>query len=567
MALSRAAPIISHMTNSSGRGQFPAFHQPTLHPRRPVRWQRLAGACAAGLHLLAAGPAAAQAAGADSATVSRFDIYQYVVEGNSTLSEPAIETAVSGHMGEQKSLTDVEAARAALEKAYHDAGFLTVVVSIPDQAVDTGEVLLKVVEATVDRLRVRGANYTLPSAVLAGVPELAEGKVPNFNTMQAQLSAVNRGADTRVTPVLRAGRVPGTVEVQLDIDDQLPLHGSVELNNRQTPNTTAARLSASLRYDNLLQRGHSLGLTLQTAPQRPADAQVVALNYMLPGMTAQEAWAMYFVHSRSAFDTLANAPGLGLLGNSDTFGLRYNLPVGAGSDATQRLSGGLDFKKIEQTITVQHAGSFDAPIRYVPVVANYSANLIDDAATSVVDAGLTVGLRGLFGNSDARFAAKRAGASAQFLAMRLGLQHSRTLAGWTLSARMDSQLATGPLVPTEQMVAGGADSVRGYFEGERSGDLGLRISLEARTPAFAIWGVASPWRLTGLALIDAARLRTLQAQPLQLALHSLAGAGLGLRLTAPGGVSIELDAVRALLRGDLTADGAYRVNARAVWGF
>ena len=177
---------------------------------------------------------------------------------------------------------DVEAARAALEKAYRDAGYLTVVVSIPEQDVSTGEVVLKVVEGTVERVRVRGAGFNLPSAVRAGVAELAEGTVPNFNTVQAQLAGVNRRADMRVTPVLRSGRLPGTVDVQLEVDDQLPLHGSLELNNRQTPNTTETRLSANVRYDNLFQRGHSVGLNWFYAPRRPDEANILSLNYHLP---------------------------------------------------------------------------------------------------------------------------------------------------------------------------------------------------------------------------------------------------------------------------------------------
>lgn len=547
---------------------FGAARQPVnwrLHTRARSRFQSIALVVA--LACVATLSARAQTAPTDGAPVPRFDIYQYVVEGNSTLADPAIEAAVATHMGERRTLQDVEAARAALEKAYRDAGFLTVVVSIPEQDVSTGEVVLRVVEGTVERVRVRGAGYTLPSAVRAGVTELAEGTVPNFNTVQAQLAGVNRRADTRVTPVLRAGRLPGTVEVQLDVDDQLPLHGSIELNNRQTPNTTQTRLSANVRYDNLFQRGHGIGMTLQVAPQRPGDAKVAALNYMLPGHSDRDAYALYLVHSRSAFATLANAPGLGLIGNSDTMGFRYNRPIDSGGDWIQRLSAGADYKSIEQTITVANAGSIDTPVRYVPLVVNYTASVGGDEASGTIDLSLAAGLRGLLGNSDKSFQARRAGASAQFVTMRLGAQHVRMLGRWSLSARVDSQLATGPLVPTEQMVAGGAESVRGYLEGERSGDLGLRVSLEARTPAYSPLGPSSPWRLNGLVFLDAARLKTLQPQAPQVGLHSLAGTGLGLRLVAPGGATVEMDAARALVRGDSTGSGETRLHLRAIWAY
>jgi hypothetical protein len=37
----------------------------------------------------------------------------------------------------------------------------------------------------------------------------------------------------------------------LNVDDTLPLHGGVELNNRYSPNTTPLRLTASAQYNDL----------------------------------------------------------------------------------------------------------------------------------------------------------------------------------------------------------------------------------------------------------------------------------------------------------------------------
>ena len=520
----------------------------------------LACACLPGL-------AAAQSAAPAAAPLPRFNIAEYVVDGNSLLSDGAIEQALAPFLGESKSLRDVDGARAALEKNYHDAGYLTVIVSIPEQSVDSGEVALHVVEAGIDRLRVKGAEYTLPSGIKARIPELAEGNVPNFNKVQQQLTALNRSNDIKITPVLRAGKLPGTVDVQLDAEDQLPVHGNVEYSNRQTPNTTAQRLSANLRYDNLWQRGHSLGMTLQTAPQRPNDARVAVGTYVLPVGDDGNALSLYGVYSRSEFASLANAPGLGLLGNSDTLGLRYTMPFGAGAPWSHNGAVGVDRKRVGQTLVPLGGGGTNAKISYVPLVATYMARSVDDRRSSGFDVGVTAGLRGLLGNSDAAFNAKRDGASASFLALRAGVQHTEQFGRWSLGGKFDLQLASGPLVPTEQFVAGGAESVRGYLEGERAADAGARVSVELRTPQFNPGGPGSDWRVGGLLFFDAARLTILQPLFPQPAHEALRGAGIGLRASAPRGVSVELDAARALADGDTTRSGDKRVHARAVWGF
>ncbi len=70
---------------------------------------------------------------------------------------------------------------------------------------------------------------------------LREGTVPNFNDVTRDIVALNQWPDRRVTPALRAGVTPGTVDVDLNVDDKVPVHGSLEVNNRQSPNTTEER--------------------------------------------------------------------------------------------------------------------------------------------------------------------------------------------------------------------------------------------------------------------------------------------------------------------------------------
>ncbi|MDO9197009.1 POTRA domain-containing protein, partial [Rhodoferax sp.] len=101
----------------------------------------------------------------------RFDVFEYRVEGTTLLPTIVVEKAVYPHLGEKKTLADVEKAREELEKAYHGAGYLTVLVSIPQQKVDGGVVKLAVTEAPVDRLRVVESRYFSLGAIKAGAPE------------------------------------------------------------------------------------------------------------------------------------------------------------------------------------------------------------------------------------------------------------------------------------------------------------------------------------------------------------------------------------------------------------
>ncbi len=146
----------------------------------------------------------------------------------------------------------MEKARAALEKAYHDKGFQTVSVSVPQQNALTGRVILKVSELKVGQVRVKNSRYFDLANIKNRATSLKQGAVPNFNDVTRDIVSLNQWPDRRVTPALRAGVTPGTVDVDLAVEDKAPIHGSLEVNNRRSPNTSATRMIGTVRYDNLL---------------------------------------------------------------------------------------------------------------------------------------------------------------------------------------------------------------------------------------------------------------------------------------------------------------------------
>src|SRR5262249_49854475 len=189
-------------------------------------------------------PPADAAGQGDASAAPTFDVLEFQVEGNTVLDARVIERTVYPFLGPDKTIEDVERARAALEQAYRQAGYGAALVDIPEQRVADGVVRLHVTESQVARTRVQGARYYSQGRILAQTPALKEGEPLNFPAVQKQVGALNDRPDRRVVPVLRPGSKFGTTEVDLNVDDRLPLHGNVELNNYYSPNTTELRLLA-----------------------------------------------------------------------------------------------------------------------------------------------------------------------------------------------------------------------------------------------------------------------------------------------------------------------------------
>lgn len=410
----------------------------------------------------------------------RFDIFEYRIEGNSVLDRAEVERAVYRFLGPKRTIEDVNAAKEALEAAYRDSGYLTVYVDIPEQKVDQGVVVLKVTEGRIERVKVTGSRYYSLGQIRSRAPSIAEGQVPYFPQVQKELAGLSHGQDRVVTPVLKPGSAPGTLQVELKVKDQNPLHGGVELNNRQTPNTSEWRMIGYLRYDNLFQRDHSVALQYQVTPLDTSEISVVSGTYLLGVPGTSHLLALYAVHSNN---DIAAVGDVRVLGNANIFGARYIVPVRGTDTLSHYFTFGLDRKDYGENVRLVGADDLSNPISYSPVSLAYSASLAGKKGTTRISLTANTAIRNFLGNTDEEFQRRRSSARANYMALRGEVQREQKLPrNAVLLAKVGGQTASQPLISSESFFAGGLDSVRGYLEAERVGDTAVYGTIELRAP-------------------------------------------------------------------------------------
>lgn len=493
--------------------------------------------------------------------VNYFDIYEFQVDGNTKLTNVQIETAVYPHMGEKKSIDDVNKARDALEKTYHQAGYLTVLVDIPEQDVDKKIVRLNVTEGKVAKFRVKDSKYFSLGRIKALSPSVQEGQVPHFPTLQADITRLNRSSDKRVTPVLRAGKTFGTVEVDLKVEDTLPLHANLEINNRYSRDTTKPRLGGTIKYDNLWQREHSLSLNFLVSPENTDEVQVLSANYLWRFDTSDILLALYGVRSKS---NVATVGGVNILGDGTILGARLIKPLPNLDNYFHSISLGIDYKDFGQTIVF--GTDFETPVTYAPLSASYSGTWQGATGRTQLNTGVNVGLRG-FISDEAEFEARRVGASSNFFVAKIDLQRTQNLPkDFQLLAKIDGQYSGSPLIPNEQFLVGGADTVRGYLESEEAGDQGIHSTLELTSPV--LFKNVNWLQNTKLAAFyDIAKFRTIDPLPGQDRQSVLAGYGIGLRAKAWKNFNLNLDLAWALRDSAATEKGDFLSHIRFWYDF
>lgn len=492
--------------------------------------------------------------------IQRFYIREYRIDGARKLKPLEVEEAVYAYMGPGRTPDDVERARQALEKAYHDKGWQAASVGIPQQDPKRGVIRLVVLEGKIGRLRINGAKWFLPSRIKQEVPSVAEGGVPDLNRIGKEMVAVNRLADRRITPELRPGADPGSVDIDLNVEDKLPLHGSLEINNRYSENTTPLRVNAALSYGNLFQLGHTLGTNIQVAPEN-TNHSLVFSGYYLARISDGVSLMLQGTKQNSDVSTLG---GAAVAGRGEIIGLRALVDLPGTPKFYQNVSLGIDYKNLQEN-TVIGASTLTAPIIYYPLSVDYSASLMADKGFTEFNSGLGLQLRGM-GSDRADYEIKRYNAAGSFLLLHGDVAHTQDLAGGVqVFGKIQGQLADQPLVNSEQIAAGGLESVRGYLEATALGDNGIFGTVELRSPS----PIGKP-DLAGnsadevrvLAFWDAGLVAIYDALSGQKTRSGLSSVGIGTRLRLQNHFHASADLALPLIEQPGTDDGSLRITFR-----
>lgn len=458
-----------------------------------------------------------------------FPILTFIIEGNTLLSDKAVNDVLLPHMGQERTSADVERARGALETAYHEKGYPAVLVNIPEQTVQDGKIRLQVIESKIGSLRVTGNRWYTQEKILSSLPSLAPGKVLYVPAVQTELGRINRGKDIKISPILSPGAELGLTDVELKVEDRIPLHLTVELNNRSTWDTTDLRLNTTLRYDNLWQKDHSVSIQYQMSPEKTSEVETYALSYTLPAPWNPDHYiAVYGMSSDS--NTTTFGQDFEVTGKGNIYGIRYVMPLSPYALYMHNLTIGVDYKDFDETVGYDPTTNIKTPITYVPFSFSYSSSMPDAWGFTVFSAGLNVSLRGLV--TDPReFEVKRYMARGNYVFMTAGVERQQRLPwGMGLFLKVDGQIADQPLISNEQYVGGGMISVRGYKEAEAMGDNAFHGTVELSAPDIGtLIGLKDKVQLTPYTFFDYAWLQVKQPLDSQSETTNLKGIGAGVR--------------------------------------
>lgn len=491
------------------------------------------------LSMAAPVPGLAQpAVGLQPAPEPVFPIRGFQVTGDNPLGADEAARILQPYVLERATIGTLQQAAAALEASLRFRGFGLHRVSLPPQEVGQ-TVRLEIVSFTISKVAVEGRSIYSLDNVRRTLPELQEGKTPNFKLLAVQTAIANENPNKQVQVGIKEGDEPDKIDATISLREQRPWTFGAALSNSGTPATGRDRLTVTGGHTNLFDRDHQVTAAWTTSIERTSDVRQLGLSYRAPLYGLGSVVGANYTKS----DVVGNFGAFTSTGAGSTLGVNWTWYLPPDGGRRSYVVVGLDDKvfNASRINSIVVPGALDRRSR--PVSIGYNARVESDKAVWGYDATLAINTAGGSGNDLASYQTEDPRISTVRWKLLRGGANWVSPVGesrWLFGARAAWQYSPDVLLAGEQIGLGGQSSVRGTsIERPLSADKGVTASLELTTPELATG-------LRAVGFLDAGWVRNNGlATPNKPASDSLSSAGAGLRWTGSS-VSLTLDYAKLL---------------------
>lgn len=412
--------------------------------------------------------------------------------------------------------------------AWRESDYPLVDVYYPEQNITGGRLQIVVREAVLGEKKVEGAVISKEDYLLGTIGVEPGDRLPS-RRIESDVDWLNENPIRTVDLIYERGVADGTSDILLRVEEDDPFTAYTGFANTGVELTGEEEWAFGFNWANPFQQEHSFGYHFGTDLEwENLRAHSVFYQAFLPW---RHTLRIIGAHVTSSSDpALIRVDGL-----SEQFTGEYRIPLDRPRSLRQLrqyLSFAFDYKSTNTDLIFGGSAVFGTAVKVGQFRAAYDATLPDERGVTRFRAGLVASPGDLFdGNDDASFAAVRPGSEAGYVYSFAEVERLfRLPRDFTLRLEVTGQATGDRLTSTEQFLAGGYASVRGFDESVVRGDSGVITTLELISPDFSLLApragnVDDTWN--ALVFYDSAALGISEALPGETG-PSLHGVGLGL---------------------------------------
>jgi hemolysin activation/secretion protein len=381
--------------------------------------------------------------------------------------------------GRSVTLEELRGVTKAITQLYLDSGYITSRAVLVDQQITDGIVRIQVIEGRLEEIQVEGTQRLNPNYIQSRI-RLGASTPLRGDLLEDQLRLLRaEPLFENVEASLRSGKEIGQSILVVRVKEANPFYGNLSIDNYSPPSVGSERLGVALGYRNLIGIGDELAGSYYRSTT--GGSNVFDFSYRIPVNAMNGALQLRTVLDRNKV-TQEPFNQLNIEGESNFYEISFRQPLIRTPRQEFALSLGFSFKDGQTFL-------FDR----IPFPFGIGADANGVTRTSVFRFGQDYVSRDLQGAwvlrsqfslgtglldatinespiPDSRFFSWLGQVQR---VQRLGNDHLLIVQG-------DLQLTPDSLLPAEQFVIGGGQSLRGYRQNIRSGDNGFRFSVENR---------------------------------------------------------------------------------------
>ncbi len=450
--------------------------------------------------------------------------------GNLTmLDDKAVRDQLDAFIGKPLTQGSVQQLGSIIAEWYRQKKYPFVDVSVPaGQDVTNGVVQVVVAESRMGNLKTRG-NYWFSDNLLKRNVRVQPGERINIGDLEEDKNWINQNPFRLVNIVASRGDQPGVTDLTIDtVVEKFPVRGYVGYANSGTPSLGHDRWNMGFIWGNAAWNDDQFSYQFQSSNDFWHSRQDIAgqeidpqfrshtFNYAmaLPWRDKIIIYGYYIEATPKAAGLLQLLNGV-QTGEDASAGIRYSARLPSTRKFDEHLEVGYEFKTSNNNAVYQAFPVLNSNIttEVDQFVLEYDATERDDYGQTELSNALVWSPGGLSNqNRSILFQLQNADPALRnhyiydhiVLTRVTGLPLQSDLAkslGWfggvTAVTRLVAQVSNENLLPSEQLGAGGAASVRGYDERAANGAEGVLVSQEFRTPTFSLAKLLldtnSPW--------------------------------------------------------------------------
>lgn len=464
--------------------------------------------------------------------IPRFDIISFNVEGNTLLQKAEVDSILASFTGKQKDFGTVQEAIDALESAYHQHGFTTIQIILPEQELENGIIRLVISEIHIASVKIEGNKFFSEQNIRRSIPSLKEGVAPNINKISASLKVANENPAKKVSMQLENSDKENEVNALLKVVDEKQWKVTLTADNTGNRDTGESRTGVVLQHANVFNRDNVLSLQYTTSPEKIDKVTIFGFGYHIPVYSFGDSIDFFASYSDVDSGTIfAGTTDIKVSGRGSSFGTRYNQNLMRIGTYEHKLSYGIDYRKYISNATLLSTIPMDSDVIVHPVSLNYAGTLQFTGGEAGFNLSLVHNIPGGAKGSDEDFQRVRGVAKSDYTIIRYGANF-----GYVLPLDMQfrfifsGQYTNNSLVSGEQFGIGGANSVRGFQEREASDDIGNSGSIELYSPDIFKLMKIDKAQVRMLVFYDAGQVAKVGTLPGEEGSTAISSAGFGVRV-------------------------------------